>query len=131
MTTTLYGANNAYGITVSDNGPVYTAKFDLHNISKFNPEISAHFAGSLSKVPGYREDADGTKALFQYPASLTMSELGDILVADMNNMVIRQITPAGSVSTFKTFSQTFYPATIATSADKKLFYASDWSERTR
>ncbi|MDF2192352.1 BACON domain-containing carbohydrate-binding protein [Paraflavitalea sp. CAU 1676] len=129
MTTSLYGAYGAYGITVSDNGTVYTGNFGLHTISKFSPGTSAVLAGSISHVAGFNDNTDGSKALFYYPGGLAMSELGDVLVADINNGVIRQVTPTGSVSTFKTFSKAIYPAVITASADKKLFYVTDWSGR--
>ena len=43
---------------------------------------------------------DGTTATFNEPAGCAVDASGNIFVADAGNQVIREITPAGSVSTF-------------------------------
>ena len=50
-------------------------------------------AGSVGSTNG-----QGTAALFNYPSGVAVDSLGDIYVADYGNNAIREITPAGAVT---------------------------------
>ena len=57
------------------------------------------FAGSLTQSSGY-SNATGTNALFNLPKRMVMDASGNIYLADKSNNAIREITPAGVVTTF-------------------------------
>jgi gliding motility-associated-like protein len=67
-------------------------------------------------------DAQGTTASFNQPRRLTVAAAGNIYVADFGNNLIREITPAGLVSTIKTAVESFDgPDGIAIDAGGNLY----------
>ena len=90
-------------------GNLYVADAINNAIRKITPAgVVSTFAGSLTGLSGLT-DATGTAALFNYPDGITIDGSGNLFVSDYNNEAIREITPAGVVSTFYVSSGTFGP----------------------
>jgi sugar lactone lactonase YvrE len=80
-------------------GNLYVADRDNHIIRKVTPagEVTT-FAGTAMMF-GYA-DGTGADARFHTPTGVAVDGKGNVYVADQGNAVIRQITPAGVVTTF-------------------------------
>jgi len=89
--------NNPNGIAIDATGNLYIADLSNHRIRKINSvgEVTT-LAGSTS---GYL-DGTGTAARFSFPQSLVVDNLGNIYVADRDNLRIRKVTSSGVVTTF-------------------------------
>ena len=86
-----------YDIAVDTAGVLYVADFNNHRVRKVatNGEVST-LAGS--SIGGYL-DGTGTGARFDNPAGIAVNSAGTVYVADVYNHKIRQISPAGVVTT--------------------------------
>jgi uncharacterized delta-60 repeat protein len=86
------------GVAVDTNGNVYVADYANHTIRKVTPAgvvtTLAGLAGSFGT-----NDGTGSVARFYYPAGVAVDTNGNVYVADQNNHTIRQVTPAGVVTT--------------------------------
>ncbi|GHG82797.1 N,N-dimethylformamidase beta subunit family domain-containing protein [Comamonas sp. JC664] len=89
VTTLASGLNGPMGIATDAAGNVYVADTDHYVIRRIGPEGTVElFAGS---TPGL-QDGPAKQAAFNQPAGLTVTPDGTaLLVADMNNGVIRRI----------------------------------------
>ena len=87
-----------YGIGVDSSGAVYVVDHGNHTVRKVTAAgvvtTLAGTAGSLGNV-----DATGSAARFKYPGDLAINSDGDVFVVDTDNQSVRQITPAGVVTT--------------------------------
>ena len=85
------------GITIDAADNLYVADYNNYRIRKITPAgVVSTFAGG---APGYA-DGIGTAAKFYEAYGLVADATGNIYVADGSNFRIREITPAGVVSTF-------------------------------
>jgi sugar lactone lactonase YvrE len=89
---------NAKGLTIDADGNLYVVDGD-QTIRKITP------AGVVSTLAGQANNSGanngtGSAATFNYPAGIVAKANGDLLVGDTNNVQIRQVTPAGVVSTY-------------------------------
>lgn len=90
-------------VDVDAAGNIYVADTDNHAIRKIDPEGRVTtLAGSPVGAPGWR-DGRGASARFYAPSALAVAPNGTVYVADTLNHAIRQITPAGVVSTLNAF----------------------------
>lgn len=82
----------------TDGANLYVADFSQHTIRKVTP---AGVVTTIAGTAGVRGSADGTGAAarFYAPSAVTGIADGTLYVADRNNQTIRQITPAGVVTT--------------------------------
>ncbi|MBI5386462.1 MAG: putative Ig domain-containing protein, partial [Verrucomicrobia bacterium] len=91
--------NRPVGLAVDSMGNVFVADSYNHTIRKLTPggDVTT-FAGS----PGVSgtNDGPGNAARFYLPSSVGVDSADNILVVDSYNHTIRQITPAGVVTTF-------------------------------
>lgn len=90
--------NNPEGIGRDAAGNLYVSDSARHAIIKVTPGgVVTPFAG-LSGVAG-SANGTGSAARFNSPSGIVVNNSGQIFVADTNNQLIRQITPAGVVTT--------------------------------
>jgi len=126
--------NGPAGVTVDPlSGNIYVADFNNNLIRKITPAgVVTTFAGS-----GVAGNANGTgiAATFNGPRSVAADAAGNVYVADANNNLIREITPAGVVTTFagtgaagntsgaSSASTFYYPSGVAVDATGNVYVA--------
>jgi hypothetical protein len=90
--------NNPHAIAADRDGNLYVADTSNHILRKITPlgEVST-FAG-LPGVPG-TNDGTGMGARFYLPLGICVDNKGNVFVAEIGNHTIRQVTPAGVVTT--------------------------------
>ena len=87
-----------YGIAVDAAGNAYVGDSGFNSIRKITGAgMVSTLAGSRSPAPDFA-DGLGAAASFGSPAGVALSK-GDLLVADLLNQRIRNVTPAGLVTT--------------------------------
>jgi sugar lactone lactonase YvrE len=88
-----------FGIAVDSNGVVFVGDSFNQDIRKIAPDGTATtFAGSFG-LTGTNDGPDAT-ARFNFPQGVALDGSGNVYVLDEGNFTIRQISPAGQVSTF-------------------------------
>ena len=91
----------AWGIVMDKNGVLFVSDYHTTLIRKVTPDGSVStFAGNITGAgTGHNVSVDGTGTLasFSAPAGMTIDDDGNLFVADAT--VIREITPAGVVTT--------------------------------
>ncbi|MBA5686187.1 hypothetical protein H3H39_03870 [Duganella sp. LX47W] len=90
--------NNPSGVAVDATGNVYVADFRNNLIRKITP------AGLVTTLAGdgSHNSANGAamSASFAFPGDVTLDSAGNLYVADVDNYLIRKVSPAGLVSTY-------------------------------
>ena len=85
------------GVAVDAQGTAYVADRQNHAIRKVTAAgVVSTFAGNGR---GYADAANGLFASFASPQNVLLTAQGNLLVADTGNGSIRQISPAGAVTT--------------------------------
>jgi hypothetical protein len=87
------------GITVDGSGNFYVADTVAQTIRKITPGGVVTTLAGLPLWPGSADGA-GSAARFNSPTSVAVDSHGNVFVADSRNHTIREVTPAGVVSTF-------------------------------
>lgn len=90
--------NMPRGVAVDSEGVIYVADTGNHVIRKISKtgDVTT-FAGTAGQFGG--ADGQGPQARFYGPTALAVDEAGTLWVADSSNDTIREITPAGVVTT--------------------------------
>lgn len=99
VVTHITNAANGIAGAIDADGTLYVYDFTNHVIRKVTSTGVVSTLAGLSGTSGY-VNATGTSARFNNPTSLTLSESGDVYVADRGNNRIRKITPSGEVSSY-------------------------------
>ena len=90
--------NHPLGVAVDAQGTAYVADRANHSIRKITAAgVVSTLAGGSS---GYYNNPYGPLASFDIPENMLLTPQGNLLVADTGNGSIRQVTPAGAVTTF-------------------------------
>lgn len=101
---TLPSFNNPAGIALDVAGNIYVADYGNNLIRKITP------GGIVSTVAGTGMQGSvnetGVLASFNRPAGIAVDASGNLYIADSGNNIIREITPAGMVSTLAGSSDT-------------------------
>jgi len=92
-----------YGLTLDGSGGM-VATSSAHVIFRIGSGSATLLAGSYGGY-GY-VDGPAANARFAFPRGVAVDHAGNLFVCDLNNNVIRKITPAGMVSTFAGLGQT-------------------------
>lgn len=79
-------------------GNLYIVDQGNHSIRMFDGTTVSTYAGSTAGTAGYA-NGTGTAARFSSPTSAAFDASGNLYVTEFNNHTIRQITPAGVVTT--------------------------------
>jgi len=87
-------------IAVDGAGNVYVADTENNAIRKISAGVVTTLAGAAPPTgTGGFQDGTGTAARFFHPYGITVDVNGNVFVADSGNNAIREITPAGVVTT--------------------------------
>jgi len=78
--------------------PVYTVNAAINNLVPANS--GGAVGGGLNTVETFAGDGLGNPTTFYRPTGIALDNVGNVYVADPGNSLIRNITPAGQVSTF-------------------------------
>jgi sugar lactone lactonase YvrE len=129
------------GIALDTDGNMYVADSENHRIRKITP------GGTVSTLAGSGTSGSaegvGTAAQFNSPRAVAVDAAGNVYVADGLNHKIRQITPAGEVSTLAgsgaygfadgdgVNAKFYFPKGIALDASGNLYVADDINHRIR
>ncbi|MFI5356031.1 MAG: immunoglobulin domain-containing protein [Opitutales bacterium] len=90
--------SSPWDVAVDGSGNLFVADSNNCTIREITSGgVVSTFAGTTGQ-PG-NADGPGTTAQFEYPASLTFDNAGNLVVADGSSNLIRRISPTGVVST--------------------------------
>ncbi len=131
------------GVAVDDANNLYVADRTTHMIVKITPAGVLTAIAGAPYEPGHA-DGVGAAARFRGPCGVAVDSKGNLFVADTGNNTIRQITPAGVVTTIGGDPQIygsadgrgrdahfFTPHAIAVDADDNLYIAEEWNSAVR
>jgi sugar lactone lactonase YvrE len=93
-------ATFSYPMAVAEgaDGALYVADAYNNVIRKIDHGVVSTLAGTAG-TEGF-SNGTGASARFVYPSAITVDRTGNLYVCDMDNQLIRQITPAGVVTTY-------------------------------
>ncbi|HXP86876.1 MAG TPA: hypothetical protein VN841_19260 [Bryobacteraceae bacterium] len=103
-----------YGIAIDHNGAIYVTEFYGNRVRKITPDgIISTLAGIGTR--GYSGDGGpATQAQLNVPWGLAVDSMGNVVVADDQNLRLRKISPAGIITTLIKLNDT--PTAIAADA---------------
>ncbi|MBX2923721.1 MAG: IPT/TIG domain-containing protein [Chitinophagaceae bacterium] len=127
------------GIALDVSGNLYVADLNNDRIRKITS------SGTVSTLAGSAEgyaDGMGATAMFYDPWGVATDASGNVYVADINNHLIRKITPTGTVSTLAgstagyadgtgATAMFYYPAGVAVDASDNIYVADQGNNRIR
>jgi len=131
------------GVAADAAGNVYVADTENHTIRKITPGGTVT---TLAGLPGASGSADGVglAARFSEPRGVAVDGAGTVYVADMGNHTIRQITPAGLVSTVAgsagltgsadgtgSDARFYHPEGVAADSAGSVYVADTWNHTIR
>ena len=105
--------NTPGGLAVDTAGNIYLADTGNSSIRKVTPAGAVTTLAGLPGIAGFK-DGTGSDAWFNQPKALTVDGSGNVFVADTGNASIRQITPAGVVTTLALAPATTTTTTTST-----------------
>lgn len=135
--------NSPRGLVSTADGTLYVADSGNNTIRKISPsgEVTT-LAGSVNAAGS--ADGTGAEARFNFPNSIALDPSGNLVVADVNNHILRRVTPAGVVTTIagqagssgrvdgSGSSARFYqPTDIAVASDGTIYVADYWNQLIR
>jgi len=140
-----YVSGYPVGIAVDSAGNVYIPDMNAHRIIKYPPGGSATtFAGN--GAAGYSGDnGPALQAELSYPTGVAVDAAGNVYIADHANSAVRQVSPAGIITTVAgngkpgyngddihaTTAQLYYPDEVAVDSDGNVYIADIGNSRIR
>jgi streptogramin lyase len=131
------------GVAVDTNGNVYVADYANHTIRKITPMGVVTTLAGLAGSSG-TNDGTGSAARFYFPAGMAVDTNGNVYVADQDNHTIRQVTPAGVVTTLAgsggvsgtndgtgSAARFNYPAGVAVGTSGNVYVADQYNDTIR
>lgn len=121
------------GITKSKDNTLYVADTYNHAIRKIHNGKVSTLAGSFSNIDDFGKpigdylDGPTSKALFNHPIDIAVTDSGTVYVTDANNGAIRRITTTGQVETF--VKNLNYPSHLAIDTDNTLYVTEKLAHR--
>jgi NHL repeat len=129
-------------VATDSGGNVYVSEWGNDTIRKITPAgVVTTLAGSAT-APYGSADGTGSAARFSNPAGVATDSGGNVYVADLGNATIREITPAGVVTTLAgsaglngsadgigSAARFALPAGVATDSGGNV-YVAEWSNHT-
>ena len=111
-----------YGVAADSDGNLYVSDTYNYVIRKITP---AGVVSTIAGTPGVRgfANATGAAAKFESPQALAIDATGNLYVVDQLNRMVREVTPAGVVSTF--VSQLQRPVGVAVDRSTGNVYMTD------
>lgn len=90
--------SNPLGVTADSSGNVYVADAANHTIRKLSLVGASWVATTIAGASGIWGSADGvgSAARFNGPRAIAADKNGNLFVVDVNNLTIRELTPAGT-----------------------------------
>lgn len=122
-----------YGVAVDSAGTVYVSDHGNHIVRKITSAgVVTTLAGTAASMGS--TDGNGAAARFKFPGHIAADAQGNVYLADTDNQAIRQITPAGVVTTIGgggigstdgigTAARFYDPKGIAATGDARLYIA--------
>jgi len=140
--------NNPYGLAVNASGVVYVADANgnrIRSIASTAPYAVTTLAGpttGAAGASGVTDSPTGSAARFNGPHGIDIDSSGNILVADNANHRIRQVTPAGAVTTVAGTSDGYadgpalsaqfsWPEAVTVTSDGKMYIADSYNSVIR
>jgi len=101
--------NQPFGVAVDSASNLYVGDYNNHTIRKMTPVGTNWMVSTLAGLAGVSGTNDGTgnTARFFNPSGVAMDAAGNVYVADYSNHTIRQVTPAGMVTTLAGLAGSF------------------------
>ncbi len=127
-------------VAVDASGNTYVGDAGNHRIRKVTPTgVVTTFVGS--GVPTFA-DGQGTQSSFNYPAGVSISPSGNLVVTDHTNCRIRTVTPTGVVMTLAgsvegwqdgtgSSAKFMYPVPVAIDSSGNIVIGDYWGQRIR
>jgi streptogramin lyase len=85
-------------LALGPSGELYVVSWDEQTVRKVTPDGQVSTLAGQAFQPG-SDDGTGSTARFRYPQGVAVDAAGTVYVADCGNDTIREITPAGAVTT--------------------------------
>ena len=116
--------NFPYMVASDASGNLYLSETGNHTIRKVTPGGVVTTIAGLAGAAGLA-DGNGAAARFNLPTGLAVDGSGNLFVGDMNNNMIRKITPAGDVTTLALSTFLNWPRGLAFDPAGNLLVAAD------